>query len=207
VGGIIHHLDSLPPDVRQRVEDELDPGERVTWAEQPDPKRYARGSWAIVLFGIPWTAFAVFWMVMASGMLWMGGNAGDGPPAAFSVCFPLFGVPFVLIGLGMLSAPYWARRFAAGTVYAITDRRAILFATGFRSRTVKSYRPAELTRISRVERADGSGDLILEEYGYRDRDGDRRSGTHGFKGVANVKEVERLVRALAAKAGSANGAT
>ena len=193
-------MQDLPPDVRQRVEDELEPGERVVWAEQPDPKRYARGSWGIVLFGIPWTAFSVFWIAMASGMMWMGVNAGGGPPAVIGVCFPLFGVPFVLIGLGMLSAPYWARRYAAGTVYAITDRRAILFATGFRSRTVKSYQPAELTRISRVERDDGSGDLILEEYGYRDRDGDRRSGRQGFMGISDVKEVERLIRALAAKA-------
>jgi hypothetical protein len=191
-------LDDLPPEIRQRVEDELEPGEKVVWAEQPDPARYARGSWGIVLFGIPWTAFAVFWMVMASGMLWGGfAKAGDGVFALFGVCFPLFGLPFVLIGLGMLTAPYWARRSAAGTVYAVTDRQAILFTRGFRSRTVKSYRPAELTRVSRVERDDGSGDLILEEYRYRDSDGDRRTGRHGFYAISDVKEVERLVRALA----------
>lgn len=193
--------DDLPPDARQRVDDELEPGERVVWAAQPDPKRYARSSWAVVLFGIPWTAFALFWMAGASGLLWGGfGNGGNGPGVAFSLCFPLFGVPFVLIGLGMLTAPYWARRSAAGTVYAVTDRRAILFTAGFRSRTVKSYRPAELKRISRVERDDGSGDLILEEYGYRDSDGDRRTGRHGFYAIADVKAVERLVRALAATA-------
>jgi hypothetical protein len=156
-------LDDLPTEVQQTVERELEPGERVAWAGQPDPRRYARGSWGIALFGIPWTAFAVFWVAMASGILWGNGNAGNGPPLVFRIGFPLFGVPFVLVGLGMLSAPYWARRSAAGTVYAVTDKRAIAFEAGFRSRTVKSYHPADLRQISRVERDDGSGDLILAE--------------------------------------------
>jgi hypothetical protein len=44
------------------------------------------------------------------------------------VLFPLFGVPFVLIGLGMLAAPYWMRRKAQNTVYALTDKRALILS-------------------------------------------------------------------------------
>jgi len=54
----------------------------------------------IVLFGIPWTAAALFWMALTSGFEMPNFNFKDG----FDV-FPLFGIPFVFIGLEMLSSP------------------------------------------------------------------------------------------------------
>ena len=179
---------------------ELAPGERVLWAGQPSPKRYTRGSWGLVLFGIPWTAFAVFWTTMA----FVGTRAipGNNPMATgFRWFFPLFGIPFILIGLGMLSAPWWGRRKAAGVFYAITDRRALISEPGWRgARTVKSFAPGELQTIERTEHADGSGDLIFSRRSWRDSDGDRRSSAVGFTGVPRVREVEAQLRRLIADA-------
>src|SRR6185437_12509968 len=99
----------LPLELDERVRSELSEGEQLLWVGQPLPRRYVRSSIPIVLFGIPFTGFALFWMAGASGVLFAGAamNGGPGGFAAFLACFPLFGLPFLIIGLGMLTSPYW----------------------------------------------------------------------------------------------------
>jgi hypothetical protein len=193
----------LSPDVNARVQSELQPGERLVWAAQPNPRAYARGSWAISIFGVVFTAFAAFWILMAGGFAWFAGgvisNHASGPGAVFA-CFPLFGVPFLLIGVAMLLAPVWMRRAARRAAYAITDRRALVWqARPFGSElTVRSFAPAELTQITRVERADGTGDLVfLEVFNHSTNSKGHRSTTRtrfGFLGVDGVRDVEDLLR-------------
>lgn len=202
----------LPLDLDARVRSELSSGEQLLWVGQPRPGRMARSSIPMVLFGIPWTAFAVFWTVMASGIWFAAGpaqvNQAAGPGVFFSVvfaCFPLFGLPFVLVGLGMLSSPYWLYRQAQRTFYALTEQRAIIWEAGWwNSIEVRSYGPAELTRIGRTEFADGSGDLVFEETiridRYSNGNSTARTTRHGFMGIGNVRKVEDLLRkALLAK--------
>lgn len=57
----------IPRELSALVERELDPGERVVWTGLPLPGRFARRAWGMVIFGIPWTAFALFWIAGASG--------------------------------------------------------------------------------------------------------------------------------------------
>src|SRR5262245_16089820 len=108
---------SLPADLDARVRSEMRDGERLLWVGQPKPGRFARHAIPIVLFGIPWTAFALLWTGCASGILFGGFGNNDGPGGfgAFFAYFPLFGLLFVLIGLGMLSSPYWLWRQAKRT--------------------------------------------------------------------------------------------
>ena len=192
----------LPPDVQRRVQDELQPGERLVWAEQPDPRAFARGAWVISLFGIPFTGFAVFWICMAGGMLWFGNRSPvqEGGWMTLLGCLPLWGVPVLAIGLGMIGAPLWMRRAARRTVYALTDRRAIVWRARpvRREIEVRSFQPAELGELTRVERDDGTGDLVFRELvstSY-DSDGDRRTTRTriGFIGIDRVREVEDLLR-------------
>ena len=75
----------------------------------------------------------------------------------------------------------------------------MLFEGGW-STTVKSYGPERLTDITRKQRSDGSGDIILEQRTWRDSDGDRRAAPVGFLGIENVKEVDTMLRRLAATA-------
>lgn len=198
---------SLPPELEARVRAELSGGEQLLWVGQPRPSRFARQGIPLVLFGIPWTAFALFWMGCASMPLlgWAGGGRnlapGGGPGAwfgGFFACFPLFGVPFVLIGLWMLTSPYWLRRKAKRTFYALTDRRAILWEPGwFGSGEVRSYGPNQLTKTIRKDLSDGGGDLVFEEIVTvnRNSDGPTTSTTrHGFMGIDNVRGVEELLR-------------
>ena len=188
----------LTHELRALVQAELQPRETIIWQGQPIPRRLAFSTLPLVLFGIPWTAFSIFWVTMAfSGTRAMKGS--DAMSTGFRYFFPLFGVPFVLIGLGMLSAPYWSMRKARATVYVITNQRAIAFEGGWRT-TVRSYLPGQLRQLERRQNKDASGDIILGQTTWRDSDGDRRNHAFGFLGIPNVREVESLLTALASHA-------
>ena len=192
----------LPPDVQRRVQDELQPGERLVWAEQPNPRVFARGAWALSVVGIPFTLFSITWLTVAAKGMWFGSRSPmhEGGFSALLGCVPLWGLPFLLVGVGMLSAPIWMRRAARRSVYAVTDRRAIIWrAKAFGDEIeVRSFRPSELGELTRVERADGSGDLVFREIvnTRHDNDIDRRTirTRIGFIGVDRVREVEDLLR-------------
>lgn len=183
-----------PPRLQAMIDSELEPGERVLWQGMPIPRFFTAASMGAFLFGIPWTAFAIFW---TAGAAW--GVSESGGPGLFSV-FPLFGVPFILVGLGMLSSPIWAYRSARKTAYVITDRRALSFETGYRAITVRSFPPERLQDIYRREKPDASGDIVINRNAWRDSDGDRQTNEVGFMGIPHVRDVEEMLKALAAQA-------
>lgn len=189
----------LEPEVRNRINSELQSGERLLWAGQPSPALYARSSLGLMIFGLVFTGFSVFWMAGAAGMIWF---TDSGPkPDGFGVfsCFPLFGIPFFLVGMGMVTSPIWMRRAARRTVYGVTDRRAIVCkgkATG--GVEVRSFGPDDLTDMTRVEHASGGGDLVFHvDISVSTNSRGHTSSTrtpHGFIGIENVRDVENMIR-------------
>jgi hypothetical protein len=149
-------------------------------------------STGVFLFAIPWTAFAIFWVCGTAGFKIPEFKEGFDP-------FPLFGVPFVLIGIIMLSSPLWAYWKSFKTVYVITDRRAITFDGGW-STTIRSYPPDKLEDIYRKEKKDGSGDVIISRRSWRDSDGDRQSEELGFLRIPNPRQIEGMLKELAEQA-------
>ncbi len=182
------NISVLPQDMQRRLQAELKSGESLVWVGQPDPNLYMRSGYKLWFFFIPWTAFSLFWMAGASGFQLPTFESGWS-------YFPLFGLPFLLIGIGGLSSPFWLKRKAHSIVYAVTNQRAITIE-GEKSVTVKSYFPADIENLERTEHQDGSGDLILKTEHYRDSDGDRRKNQHGFFAIANVRRVERVIETL-----------
>lgn len=184
------------PNISRKLNDaigrELQPGETVAFVESPEPRFFTTASTAAFVFAIPWTLFALFWIAGASGFKLPEFKNG------FDL-FPLFGIPFVLIGFAMLSSPIWAYRNAFKTAYVITDRRAITFVGGFRT-TIRSFFPEDLGGMHRSERSDGSGDVIIGTTTRRDSDGDPHSTHYGFLGVADAKATEDRLRVLAVSA-------
>jgi len=120
----------IDPAIDAVLRAELVPGEQFVWSVQPNPsKLYA--AFAIWLFAIPWTVFALFWEVMASFLLWGGGTGTpDAIMYSFGIVFPLFGLPFIAVGLYMLWMPIAAMRKARQTVFALTDRRVLRVTAG-----------------------------------------------------------------------------
>jgi hypothetical protein len=180
----------IPRKLEDKVNRELESGERIQWIEQPIPKYFTAISTAAFLFGIPWTAFAIFWIAGASGF-----KIPDFSKGGFSF-FPLFGVPFFLIGLGMLSTPLWFYLKALKTVYVVTDRRAITFDAGLTT-TIRSYTPDRLKDVYRREKRDKTGDVILEQHVRSGFEGEQQTLNLGFKNIRDPKTVEGMLKKLA----------
>jgi Bacterial PH domain len=182
--------------IRASVEAELAGGEHLIWFDQPRPWAVARQNLPKALFGIPFTAFAVFWMWGASHAT---SKAGDG----VALLFPLWGLMFVGAGLWILCSPLWSAFKARSTVYAITGER-LLIVEGLRTRQVTSYTADDLQAIERTERRDGSGDVVFRHESAMTRRGfasftySFNAATRiGFFGVSDVRRVEASIRRLA----------
>lgn len=87
----------IPDKIQARVSGELEPGEVISWIEQPVPRYFTPKATGAFLFGIPWTAFAIFWTLGAAAQS-APSDSSKGIMNVFSL-FPMFGIPFILIGL------------------------------------------------------------------------------------------------------------
>lgn len=178
----------------------LEPGERILWQGRPD----ARVEWAEVvsfqsMFGVVFTAFAVFWITMARGM---GGRFDDG---GMTDIFPLFGVPFVAVGLylvvGRLIHDAIRRR---GTWYTLTDRTAFIAVTFRGRRRLERY---PISRDMPLGLEDGTpGTVWFAEKVTHNPGGWTGSGSNrsyrapsttreqvGFRRIGNPRAVYRLL--------------
>jgi hypothetical protein len=186
-----HRIAVIEPELRRALDAELAGGERIVWLRQPVPWLIWRASLVVLIFGVPWTAFAVFWTLGAAGLI---GKSGARPSGWWAYIFPLWGVPFILFGLAMLSSPYWTARAARRTIYAITNRRAIVWlAKGWGKTEVQSFEPKRVLSLTRTERANGSGDLVFEQF--RETHGSSTTTIRrGFMGLSVVRDAEEVLR-------------
>jgi hypothetical protein len=182
----------IPAKLRRKVERELEAGEFIKWVEQPLPRFFTGQSFTYFLMGIPFTAFAIFWICAAAGFKVPDLREEIKPEHLFA----LFGVPFILVGLWMLASPLreWLKAFR--TVYLITDKRAISIESGWFT-TIRNYTPAQLKDLYRKEREDGTGDVVITTRLRRGSEGNAWTEEIGFLNVRNPREVERLLQQLA----------
>ena len=181
----------IPADLREKIDRELAPGEVIHWVDQPIARLLTAGSIIRFLFGIPWTAFFLFWTWHTLGLktLFMNGLTS-------SMLLPLFGVPFLLIGFAMLSAPLTAKRNSQNIVYIVTDQRAISFE-GIKPRTIRSYLPNQLQSVYRQENKNGSGNVIITIHYVKDHEGNEIKEYVGFIDIRDPKGAEKFLKELA----------
>lgn len=185
----------LPDDLRQAMIREF-VGEPIRWSGQPSARSAFWRSAGIWLFAIPWTAFALFWETLSlGGFFGLGGPKGQ-QWSWFGAFFVLFGLPFVVVGLGMMAAPLWLARRARRSVWVITPRRIACLTLGRRGVIVRSISPRDLFAIERTEKPDGSGTLKLIFGEGRDSDGDKVERSETLQGIPDVRRVEDAVRRL-----------
>jgi hypothetical protein len=183
-----------PGDAQLRAQSELQPGESLYWTGVADPARAAAAALPAALFGIPFAGFAAFWINAAYHGTHAMNKSGNSFTGAFSF-FPLFGVPFLLVGLGIILAPLWAYLGGRTTVYAVTNQR-VMVISGSSTRSVKSCTPADIVSVDHLERADGSGDIIIRTTAQTRSNNVVSPVTVSLCGVPNVKEVARQVMNL-----------
>jgi hypothetical protein len=182
---------ALPPALEQTLRRELIAGEHLLWRGQPRPHKLTRG-FGIWLFALPWTAFALMWETFAF-LPWV--TATKTPEFiqwSFGIVFPLFGLPFIVVGLWMLWAPIRALRRAGKTAYALTERRLlrVVEANGIKVDSVLLH---QIGPIDRREDAQGFGDLRIQTHSTVDSEGDRTTERFEVLGVPGVARLERLI--------------
>ena len=167
--------ESAPDEVRQQMR----AAETPRWIGYPIPGKFAiKTSMPIFLFAIPWTAFAIFWE-------W---KAMKSP----SILFPMFGIPFLVIGFYQLSSPlrqYWqARR----TIYVVSNQRLLILA-GLLRPSAKSFAPSDIGPLKVETSNDGSGSVVFSERRTSDGEGGWNVEKIGFIAIPRVREAEEQI--------------
>ena len=176
-------------DLRAELAPYLHADESLLWVGQPYTIRRFRPNPLMVIFMIFWFGFAVFWTVTA---------------AAAGGFFAVFGIPFMLIGGYMLyQLLVGQKKQLSATVYAVTDRRAIILYTDRRGTGCTEFLFSRLSNIT-MDEVDGTVGTIrfLPDQPYytgydspryrrgRSPDYDLRSA---FLAIERVQEVYRLI--------------
>jgi len=164
---------AITAQMKEYLETQLEVGEQVLWAGATDVPGRTRRLWPLALasvFGTFLCSF-VFWnnpsrwvLVLASLLVWAG--------------IPVF---------------VYRRQSAhlRDTLYALTDRRALILSVGNTKRT-ESYPPEKIEFVHAVPGKGGRGDLffvVLRGTGTRSY-----SFKHGFLGIEEVERVAQLMR-------------
>ncbi len=164
----------------------LDPDERLLWEGTPRAGLRFKASDAFLsFFGAVFFGFSAFWIAMAG---WLSGDDG-----AMGILFPLFGLPFLLVGAYLMAGRFfWDSYARSRTRYALTSKRGIIAKEAL-GRSLKSYPIRDDTEIDYQP-----GPEAIIYFGKQVRRG--KNGTyvtnHGFEYIQGGDEVYRLIRAV-----------
>jgi hypothetical protein len=160
--------------------DVLEPNEKVLWAGKPDPVATFRTQLMMWWVGVPITAVAL--VVNFKG--WLGG----------------FGFFPLVIGGALMAAPFLMIAHAYGTIYALTDRRAIIKHDALGRRRVESWPLGALDDTFEVlESSAGCGHVYFGTQTHKNQrlDADY-TGKIAFREVRRPHEVAKLLERLRA---------
>ena len=178
-------MSTLPRQLDRAVKEELRSMEVIKWVGQPMPFRRMISAFGLWFFFVPWTAFSIFWI-----------HGAIKQEEAGSI-FPLFGLPFLLIGVVMLLSPFWQYFKSTKTAYVVTNKRAFTLEL-VRGVSIKNYYPDSIGYLEKKVRPDGIGNLILNIEHYKDSDGDSQTKEHGFFAIKKVNEAELAIENMIA---------
>lgn len=158
--------------------DVLEPNEKVLWAGKPDPRATFRTQLGFWWIGVPITAIGL--IVYLKG--WIGG----------------FGFFPLVIGGVFMAAPFLMIAHAYGTIYALTDRRAIIKHDALGKRSTESWPLASLDeKFEVLESSTGCGHVY---FGAQAKDSQRLdadyTGKIAFREVRRPHEVAALLMRL-----------
>ena len=128
------------------------PGERIAWTGAPAAGLLLTGRDIFLIpFSLLWGGFAVFWE-------WNVLRTSRDMPI-----FPLFGIPFVVIGLyfivGRFFVDAWVR---SQTRYAVTNQRILILRVGPLFAKFTALAINRLPELALDERADGRGTIRFQ---------------------------------------------
>jgi hypothetical protein len=184
--------DRLSDDLRARVKRELEPGERLVWAAWSNPpvEPHGVGFYVVRMITLGFLVLGLYLIVPRRHVRHWDDGSGK-----------VVGIGALLIsGLAIMSmTANWnnrrkERRRQMGTCYAVTDRRAIVWAPELDGRAIRAQamRRPLVKNLVRIERPDGSGHLGFSDepvalaFGYYHQ--------FAFAHIPDVRRVEQIVR-------------
>ena len=182
-------FDHIDPNLYEQVESELLAGEELLWIGQPNRLRMLvknpLQAGAGLITGLVLAAFFAGVFVFVSET---GGNDSSLPWILAAV--------LLMSLVSLLSSPVRNYLKAGRTIYAITDRRALIIS-GILSQSVQSYGKNDIQFIERKKHGGNTGDIIFDrEHHTRERmygGPSSYSVPVGFLSIPNVREVEALM--------------
>lgn len=179
--------------LRLALERELHSDEKVLWHGW-QLGRLELYSFGLYLFAVPWTAFSVLWTAVAAGAI---ASMDGGGPGLIGWAFPLFGLPFIAIGVAMLAKPFVPLIQKGRVLYVVTDHRVLKLAMG-RELKVETVPASRIGLIIRHEKRDGTGRLQLAVKIGKDSDGDNKTEYFELGTVADVMGAHEALNRIAA---------
>lgn len=176
----------------------LQDGETILWQGQPVPGIRWRDMLSVQsAFGVVFGGFALFWMAMAAAL-----TRGTGAPGVFTV-FPLFGLPFLAVGLYMVAGHVVIDALRRGkTWYTLTDRTAFVASEFLGRKSLDSYPLAKMPFVRLIDGDPGGiefGDVIPVRRNTRSAGGRRAplgvvSVAPGFHRIGDARRVYAQMR-------------
>jgi hypothetical protein len=146
-------------DLSRQLESSLESSEHLLWSGAPVTGiRFTMFDWFMIPFSLVWGGFAIVWEFFAITAFI---DSLEESFDLFVLIFPLFGIPFVIIGAYMMVGRFIAdARQRERTFYGITDRNVIII-TG-KEQNIRVLPLVSLQDVMVKERRDGSGTILLE---------------------------------------------
>jgi hypothetical protein len=184
----IYGARDLPCSIMPTVRGLLEPGETLVWAGRPAPA-ILDGKLA---FALVFGAFAAVFGGIMLGFSVIRILDYDTAARLQGWIFVVQGLLFILMGITFGMGAIGPALAASRTVYAITDKRALI-ASGFLRRRLTSFAPEDIEELLRLDRDEGYGHLIFAKRRknllLQDKDRSRYVGI-GFFRVHDVAKVE-----------------
>lgn len=187
------HDNAVMARLRLALERELRSDEPVVWHGWQLGRLELRTFW-LYLFAVPWTVFSVLWTTVAFGAM---ASSGEHGPGWIGWAFPLFGLPFVGIGVAMLARPFVPLMQKGRVLYVVTDRRVLKLRMGHELE-VQTVPADRVGYTIRHEKSDGTGRLQIAVKIGKDSDGDRQTEYFEISNVADVMGAQRALNRISA---------
>lgn len=166
------------------VEKLLEADEKLLWTGRPDPQLFRDEAIGMCVVSFIPTGAGVMCLFIAS--------VSALSPMRLGTAVPLLaGLGFLSIGRYLFLTPWRAPQQLARTVYAITNRRAIVLRLPELREPVYFFTGKELAGRRQKRHSPKRTDLVFGQEEYRRRKGGRYYLDIGFLGLANWQEAER----------------
>ena len=182
----------LSDEMRELIKPELAPDERLLWASRANFRSIHGGGFGSLAGTALWGAGFLIVSVVGFALAFLFPlrlQAIDPAILLFSMACAVIAF-FIIIGtVGSLLSKGSEQKQLKGRIYALTDRRAIIWCPDPGSRAIAVHTfprgSIKVEDIKRTQYVDGSGSVLIRPM---------HLDPSGFLGIADVRRVEEMVR-------------